>query len=326
MSGAGALAFVRQRHGLDGGDLDRIARQQAFAAGLAQRLQGGGALSDATRLNQLVRIVSRYVVLDRDWDLDQAVAQLRRFTGEDLVFRTIPTGRLDLQTPGGRDRRGDRPGRGAGVRRVGPRPVGPGRAAGRRPVGDHRAGRQPAARRGPDRDAQAVRRPPRPDATSPTPPGSSPPTGSPASTDRRVAQTDHRDRHLPAPAGPHPAVHPRRPARDHRLPRRRPGRVPAQPRRHRPGELPVDAGAAERRRAAGRRPARAGGRQRARRGGPARRGAGAPRAQPGAGRRRGRVRHRPAGDDGRVRPVRAALRGRAGGGPDPAAGRRRPAG
>ena len=34
-----ALAFVRQRHGLDGGDLDRIARQQAFIAGLTQRLQ-----------------------------------------------------------------------------------------------------------------------------------------------------------------------------------------------------------------------------------------------------------------------------------------------
>ena len=40
VSGAGALAFVRQRHGLYGGDLDRIARQQAFMAGLAQRLLG----------------------------------------------------------------------------------------------------------------------------------------------------------------------------------------------------------------------------------------------------------------------------------------------
>ena len=39
------------------------------------------------------------MVLDRGWDLDQAIGQLRRFTGEDLVFRTIPTGRIDLQTP-----------------------------------------------------------------------------------------------------------------------------------------------------------------------------------------------------------------------------------
>lgn len=99
VSGAGALAFVRQRHGLEGGDLDRIARQQAFAAGLAQRLQAGGALTDAERLNDLAAIVSRYVVLDRGWDLDRAITQLRRFTGDNLVFRTIPTGRPDLQTP-----------------------------------------------------------------------------------------------------------------------------------------------------------------------------------------------------------------------------------
>lgn len=99
VSGPGALAFVRQRHGLEGGDLDRIARQQAFAAGLAQRLRGDGALTDADQLNGLMRIVSRYVVLDRSWDLDQAITQLRRLTGGDLLFRTIPTGRPDLETP-----------------------------------------------------------------------------------------------------------------------------------------------------------------------------------------------------------------------------------
>ncbi len=99
VTGPAALAFVRQRHGLQGGDLDRIARQQAFAAGLAQRLQSAGTLSDAGKLNELVGVVSRYVVLDRDWDLDQALTQLRRFTGDELEFRTIPTGRVDLQTP-----------------------------------------------------------------------------------------------------------------------------------------------------------------------------------------------------------------------------------
>jgi LCP family protein required for cell wall assembly len=99
VSGPTALAFVRQRHGLQGGDLDRIARQQAFAAGLAQRLQGTGTLSDAARLDQLVRVVSRHVVLDRGWDLDKAITQLSRFTGDELVFRTIPTGRIDLPTP-----------------------------------------------------------------------------------------------------------------------------------------------------------------------------------------------------------------------------------
>lgn len=98
VSGPGALAFVRQRHGLDDGDLDRIARQQAFVAGLVQRLQGAGAFTDARRLDRLVGVVTRHVVLDRGWDIDEALTQLRRFTGDDLVFRTIPTGRPDLRT------------------------------------------------------------------------------------------------------------------------------------------------------------------------------------------------------------------------------------
>lgn len=99
VSGTGALAFVRQRHGLADGDLDRIARQQAFAAGLAQRVLTAGTLADPVRLQRLVDIATRHVVLDRGWDLDQALSQLRRVSGEELTFHTIPTGRPDLRTP-----------------------------------------------------------------------------------------------------------------------------------------------------------------------------------------------------------------------------------
>jgi LCP family protein required for cell wall assembly len=99
VSGAGALAFVRQRHGLADGDLDRIARQQAFAAGLTQRVLGAGTLTDPARLSRLVGIATRYIVLDRGWDIDQAFAQLRRVTGDEFTFHTIPTGRPDLRTP-----------------------------------------------------------------------------------------------------------------------------------------------------------------------------------------------------------------------------------
>ncbi|OZM76686.1 LCP family protein [Pseudonocardia sp. MH-G8] len=99
VSGAGALAFVRQRHGLADGDLDRIARQQAFVAGLSRRVLEAGSLSDPLRLQRLLDIGTRYVVLDRGWDLDQALTQLRRVSGEALAFHTIPTGRPDLHTP-----------------------------------------------------------------------------------------------------------------------------------------------------------------------------------------------------------------------------------
>jgi LCP family protein required for cell wall assembly len=99
VSGPGALAFVRQRHGLDGGDLDRIARQQAFTAGLVQRLTAAGTLSDPDKLDQLVDIATRHVVLDSGWDIEQLPVQLRQAAGDSLVFHTIPTGRPDLPTP-----------------------------------------------------------------------------------------------------------------------------------------------------------------------------------------------------------------------------------
>lgn len=99
VTGAAALAFVRQRHGLENGDLDRIARQQAFVAGLAQRLAASGTLTDPVMLQQLLSVATRHVVLDQGWDVSQALAQIGRLAGDDLTFRTIPTGRPDLRTP-----------------------------------------------------------------------------------------------------------------------------------------------------------------------------------------------------------------------------------
>ena len=99
VSGTGALAFVRQRHGLAYGDLDRIGRQQAFAAGLAQRVMAAGTLADPAAMRRLVGVVTRHVVLDAGWNLDQALSQVRRLSGDELRFHTIPTGRPDLRTP-----------------------------------------------------------------------------------------------------------------------------------------------------------------------------------------------------------------------------------
>jgi LCP family protein required for cell wall assembly len=99
VTGPVALAFVRQRHGLEGGDLDRIARQQAFIAGLAQRVESEGTLTNPTTLSQLLTVVTDHVVIDKGWDLQQALAQVGRLAGANLSFHTIPTGRPDLPTP-----------------------------------------------------------------------------------------------------------------------------------------------------------------------------------------------------------------------------------
>jgi LCP family protein required for cell wall assembly len=96
--GADALAFVRQRRGLEDGDLDRIARQQAFLAGLANRLLSTGTLTDPRAVRRLVEAVSRHVVLDRGWNLERLITQFRRMTGSDIRFVTIPTGTAALRT------------------------------------------------------------------------------------------------------------------------------------------------------------------------------------------------------------------------------------
>jgi LCP family protein required for cell wall assembly len=98
VSGADALAFVRQRRGLEDGDLDRITRQQAFLAGLASRMLSTGTLSDPRAVQRIVDAVTRHVVLDRGWNLDRLITHFSRMSGGDLRFLTIPTGTSALET------------------------------------------------------------------------------------------------------------------------------------------------------------------------------------------------------------------------------------
>ena len=99
MEGPAALAFVRQRHGLPRGDLDRVVRQQAFLASLAHEVLSAGTLADPAELSGLITAVSRYVVVDPTWDLLAFAAQARGLTAGAISFRTIPTGRPNLPTP-----------------------------------------------------------------------------------------------------------------------------------------------------------------------------------------------------------------------------------
>ncbi|MEU7784891.1 LCP family protein [Amycolatopsis sp. NPDC049159] len=99
LSGAQALAFVRQRHGLANGDLDRIARQQAFLSGMAKKVLNAGTFTDVSKLNSLVGAVQGAVVLDKGWDVLSFAQQLRGMTSGAIAFATIPVQSLSLQTP-----------------------------------------------------------------------------------------------------------------------------------------------------------------------------------------------------------------------------------
>jgi LCP family protein required for cell wall assembly len=100
LSGAAALAFVRQRHGLPNGDLDRIVRQQVFMSGMAHKVFSTGMLSpESDTLDKLRQAVQKSVVLDRGWNVIQFAQQMMSFTGGNLDFKTIPVGNPALQTP-----------------------------------------------------------------------------------------------------------------------------------------------------------------------------------------------------------------------------------
>ncbi len=85
-----ALAFVRQRHGLINGDLDRTHRQQAFLDSVMQQLRTEGVLSDLTKINSLLSVARQYVITDSGWDLLDFASQMRSLTSGNLSFHTLP--------------------------------------------------------------------------------------------------------------------------------------------------------------------------------------------------------------------------------------------
>ncbi|MDQ3987589.1 MAG: LCP family protein [Actinomycetota bacterium] len=101
ISGADALAFVRQRGDLPRGDLDRIVRQQVFMAAAVGKVLSTGTLTDPGRLRALVAAAQRSVVLDEGWDVLDFATQLQGIAAGAVEFVTIP-----LQSVGARNERG----------------------------------------------------------------------------------------------------------------------------------------------------------------------------------------------------------------------------
>jgi LytR_cpsA_psr family/LytR cell envelope-related transcriptional attenuator len=85
-----ALAFVRQRHGLTNGDLDRTHRQQAFLDSVMQQLRTEGVLSDLTKINSLLSVAKQYVITDSGWNLLDFATQMRGLNSGNLSFNTLP--------------------------------------------------------------------------------------------------------------------------------------------------------------------------------------------------------------------------------------------
>ncbi|MFD4870868.1 LCP family protein [Streptomyces sp. NPDC058412] len=94
LDGRQSLAFVRQRHGLDMGDLDRTKRQQAFLAGATKKLNSAGTFTDPVKLLKLVDAAKQDVVTDAGWDLPAFVKQAKNLSGGRVQFMTLPIERF----------------------------------------------------------------------------------------------------------------------------------------------------------------------------------------------------------------------------------------
>ena len=91
ISGSAAMSFVRQRHGLPNGDLDRVRRQQAFLAGATSKMLSAGILTSPSKLSNLVDAASKAVILDSGFQLVTFAEQMASLTGGNVTFTTIPT-------------------------------------------------------------------------------------------------------------------------------------------------------------------------------------------------------------------------------------------
>ncbi|MQA13985.1 MAG: LytR family transcriptional regulator [Pseudonocardiaceae bacterium] len=90
ISGTDALAFVRQRHGLPRGDLDRVVRQQVFLASLADKVLSANTLANPARIRELIDATQQALVLDKGFNVLDFAARMRGLAAGDVRFVTVP--------------------------------------------------------------------------------------------------------------------------------------------------------------------------------------------------------------------------------------------
>lgn len=95
LDAANALSFVRQRHGLENGDLDRTHRQQAFLTSVAKSLKDTGTLTNFSKLSGLMDVAHRDIVLSDGWNLLDFARDLGSAGSISVEFRTLPVLRYD---------------------------------------------------------------------------------------------------------------------------------------------------------------------------------------------------------------------------------------
>jgi LCP family protein required for cell wall assembly len=99
--GVQALAFVRQRHGLPHGDLDRIKRQQYFLKAAFHKVTSAGTLLNPFKLRDMLNAVGSSLLVDPKLDLLALARQFESLTSGKIQFATIPNNGSQMIYPDG---------------------------------------------------------------------------------------------------------------------------------------------------------------------------------------------------------------------------------
>jgi LCP family protein required for cell wall assembly len=94
LTGLNALAFVRQRHGLPNGDIDRIKRQQVFLGALLRQATASSTLLNPTKIVSLLNSLSGSLTLSDGTSITDLAKLGGRLHGLDpakVHFETVPT-------------------------------------------------------------------------------------------------------------------------------------------------------------------------------------------------------------------------------------------
>jgi LCP family protein required for cell wall assembly len=95
IKGVEALEFVRQRHFLTNGDIDRNARQRYFLTQAFRKIASAGTLFNIGRLSSLVHAIDQAIYVDDRLDVTKLAKQVSSLDPDNIVGRGIPFERFD---------------------------------------------------------------------------------------------------------------------------------------------------------------------------------------------------------------------------------------
>jgi LCP family protein required for cell wall assembly len=94
IEGVQALEFVRQRHFLPNGDIDRAARQRYFLTQAFRKIVSAGTLFNPGKLHNLTKAIDEAIYVDEGLDILKLANQVSKLDPDNIVGKSIPFARF----------------------------------------------------------------------------------------------------------------------------------------------------------------------------------------------------------------------------------------